>query len=237
VSSGRFLQTFTLMLVLSLSIYPAALSERVGANDEKERSEKPDDNSSSLASINLTIPAQPMIKSSSSRLNAIDKTYIDAYTILRERNSCSRFFGGSYISTVVLNLLYPKLKKTTLDQNEIGIIMSGSTTVGKDMQTGIGFRLFDNAIINLKGPFFQNFNLKLHKFFHNIGDYPPNSREARVIMLLHEMGHLLPGSGAHWLLPDDGGNVPQVMANTATILNQCNEQVKSLSFERDSAGQ
>jgi len=55
-------------------------------------------------------------------------------------------------------------------------------------------------------------------------------------MLLHELGHLLPGSGAHWLLPDDGGNFPQVVANTATVLNQCHEQVKALSLQPDTTG-
>jgi hypothetical protein len=225
------------MLALSLSIYPAALSERVTANDEKGESEQPNDNASILNSINLSIPAQPMVKIDSRQLTVIDKTYLDAYSILRERNPCSRFFGGSYISTVVLNLLYPKLKKTALEQNEVGIIMSGATTTGKDFRTGIGFRLFENVVINLKGPFFQSFNLKIRKFFNNVGNYPANTREARIVMLLHELGHLLPGSGPHWLLPDDGGNFPQVIANTATVLNQCNEQIKSLSLQRDSSGQ
>jgi hypothetical protein len=128
------------------------------------------------------------------------------------------------------------LRKTTLNDIEIGIVMSGEITTGHDAQSGTGFRLFEKVVINMKGPFFQSFNPKTHKFFNKIGDYPANTREARVLMLLHELGHLMPGSGAHWLLPDDGGNFPQVIANTAMVLNKCGEQVKALSLQRPEIG-
>jgi hypothetical protein len=234
--SRKHLRAFTLALIFSLSICPATLSEHLLANNDVEKSEHSDDPSYILANPNLNIPVQPLIGISSRRLSTIEQTYMDAYTILKENNSCSHFFGGSRIATVVLNQLYPSIRKTTLDHNEIGIVMSGSVTVGKDIPTGIGFRLFESVVVNLKGPFFQNFNLKNRRFFNHLGEFPPNTREARVLMLLHELGHLLPGSGAHWLLPDDGGNLPQVMANTATILERCGEQVKSLSLPNAAAG-
>jgi len=231
VSSRRLLHTFTFILVFSLSTYPVALSKHTVSNNEKKKSEQLYDPSLNSDNARLLVPEQPLISSSSPRLSVIDKTYLDAYTILRESNNCSHFFGGSYIAIVVLNRLYQSLRKTTLVENEIGIAMSGAITTGNDLQTGIGFRLFENVAVNMKGPFYQSFNPKTHKFFNKIGAYPANTREARVVMLLHELGHLLPGSGAHWLLLDDGGNFPQVIANTAMVMDKCNEQVKALSLQ------
>jgi hypothetical protein len=180
--------------------------------------------------VNLSIPAQPLWSNSSGQPTLIDKTYLDAYAILRENNSCSRFFGGPRVATVVLNSLYPKLE-TSLIENHVGISMSGSITMVTDFQTGASYRLFKRAFVNLTGPFYRSANSKSQGFFHKIGYYLANTREARVTMLLHELGHLLRGSDGLWLLPDDGDSHVQVAANTATIMNKCSEQIKALSME------
>jgi hypothetical protein len=180
--------------------------------------------------VNLNIPAQSLWISSSRPPTLIDKTYLDAYTILRESNSCSRFFGGPRVATVVLNSLYPILE-TSLIENHVGITMSGSITFVTDFQTGVRYRLFKRALINLRGPFYQSANSKTQDFFHKIGYYLANTREARVTMLLHELGHLLRGPDGGWLLPDDGDSHVQVAANTATIMNKCSEQIKALGME------
>lgn len=278
MSIGRFLQSFIITLVCSVSIFsalpvkPAGSSRRDYAHhnlvDIKKVSKRPDEsaksekfilktvettaasrsaevdsnaeenpkvalstnNPSIHGRVNLSIPAQPLWSSSSQQPTLIDKTYLDAYTILRENNSCSKFFGGPRIATVVLNSLYPRLE-TSLIENHVGISMSGSITLITDFQTGVSYRLFKRALVNLKGPFYRSANSKSQSFFHKIGYYLANTREARVTMLLHELGHLLRGPDGSWLLPDDGDDYVQVAANTATIMSKCSEQIKSLSME------
>ncbi|HEX8890617.1 MAG TPA: hypothetical protein VF779_15805 [Pyrinomonadaceae bacterium] len=237
MSSGRFLRITTFVLILSLSTQLVALCKRVAGNDEKEKSAQPVNPPNNSAKTNLFTPEQPLISRSSRPLTTIDKTYLDVYTILKENNSCSRFFGGSTIATVVLNFLYPNLKEKTLDQIEIGIVMSGAITTGSDEKSGLLFRLFENAVINRNGPFFQSFNPKTHRFFNKVGDYPANTREARAVMILHELGHLTRGANGQWLLPNDGGNLQQVIANTDAVLEQCNEQVKALSHLHTETGE
>jgi hypothetical protein len=278
MSIGRYLQSFIITLVCSISIFAALPIERVGLSrrdyahhnlvDIKKLSKRPDETvrsekfilktvESTVASaraeadssaseqpktalstrspsiygrVNLSIPAEPLWSSSSRQPTLIDKTYLDAYSILRESNSCSRFFGGPRIATVLLNSLYPRLE-TSLIENHVGISMSGSITFITDFQTGVSYRLFKRALVNLKGPFYQSANSKTQDFFHKIGYYLANTREARVTMLLHELGHLLRGPDGNWLLPDDGDNHVQVAANTDTVMNKCSEQIQSLSME------
>lgn len=236
MSGGRVLHSFTLMLVFSLWIQPAPLNGRATTDEDKDKSTAPGGSLNKSDSASLLAPMRPLISGLSQKVKVIDRAYLDAYTILSAENSCSKFFGGPYLATVILNLLYPKLKQTALDNNEVGIIMSGVTTTGQDKQTGVGFRLFENVAVNLKGPFFQSFNPKTHRFFNRVGGYPANTREARVVMLLHELGHLLPGSGPHWLLEDDANNFPQVMANTNSVLERCDAQVKSLGLQHTTIG-
>jgi hypothetical protein len=175
----------------------------------------------------LSIPVQPLLDGYSMQSSLIDKAYLDAYAILKESNSCSRFFGGAHIATSALNSLHPRLK-TTVVENHIGISMYGQFIFVTDFKTGISYRLFQNALVNLRGPFYRSANERSQNFFKKIGYYPANTREARVTMLLHELGHLLPGPDGRWLLPDDGGNHVQTAANTTTIMEKCSEQIKSL---------
>jgi hypothetical protein len=197
------------------------------AEDEREAT-PPTDSSAISRRVNLNMPTPPLFNSSSRRLTLIDKTYLDAYTILQESNSCSQFFGGPRIATSILNVLHPRLKETSLGDTHVAISMFGSITFGTDFQTGIHYRLFQQALVNLRGPFYQSINSRSQDFFHKIGHYPANTREARVSMLLHELGHLLRGADGRWLLPDDGDNQAQIAANTTTIMGKCSEQIKSL---------
>jgi hypothetical protein len=189
---------------------------------------QPNGNSASSRTVNLNIPTPALFDSSTRQLTLIDKTYLDAYTILRESNSCSQFFGGPRIATSILNFLHPRLKETSLGEDHVGIRMYGSITLGTDFQTGVSYRLFQQALVNLRGPFYQSINSRSQDFFKKIGHYPANTREARVAMLLHELGHLLRGADGRWLLADDGDDHAQIAANTAKIMSTCNEQIKSL---------
>ena len=201
----------------------------LSSNAEGERvATQPNGNSSGSRTVNLNIPVPSLFDSSARQLTLIDKTYLDAYTILQGSNSCSQFFGGPRIATSILNFLHPRLKETSLGEDHIGIRMFGPITLGTDYQTGVSYRLFQQALVNLRGPFYQSINSQSQDFFNKIGHYPANTREARVAMLLHELGHLLRGADGRWLLADDGSDPAQIAINTSKIMSTCSEQIKSL---------
>jgi hypothetical protein len=200
--------------------------ETKAAEEKPRKVVRPGDNA------NPGIPVQPLFNSSSRRLTLIDETYLDAHVILREGNTCSQFFGGPRIATSVLNFLRQRLKKQSLEDSHIAIIMVGPVTTGMDYQTGLKYRLFKEALVNQMGPFYQTVNQESKGFFHKIGHYQANTREARVTMLLHELGHLVAGSDGRWLLPDDEGKRSQVDANTNTIMDRCSEQIGLLNQQR-----
>lgn len=214
-------------------LQPAPARADSVAPQPKEPSETvpPGETTTNSASAHLSTPVQPLLSSSSKRPTLIDKTYLDAFTILQESNTCSMFFGGPRIATSVLNSLYPRLETALLD-NHVGIRMSGPITVVTDYQTGFRYRLFKKASINALGPFYRSADERHHGFFQKIGNYTANTREARVTMLLHELGHLLLGPDGRWLLTDDGDDHTKVEANTTAIMKTCNEQIKSLRQKR-----
>lgn len=225
MSIGGFLKTIVLMLVFSCITCQAVAFD--SKDEEMRDAARSEDDSATNGRVNLSIPAPPLFNRFSRPLSLIDKAYLDAYFVLRENNDCSRFFGGPRVATGILNSLYPRLD-TSVMENNIGINMFGRITFITDAQTGISYRLFQKALVNLRGPFYRSANYQSQGFFKRIGYYPANTREARVTMLLHELGHLLPGSNGRWLLPDDGGDHIQVAANTAIIMDKCSEQIKSL---------
>jgi hypothetical protein len=214
---------------------PAQADEVDSKDEEALGATSTSDNAPNFGKAILNIPVEPLFSSSSRQLSLIDKTYLDAFAILQERNACSQFYGGPRLATSVLNYLHPRLKETSLAENGIGIIMLGPITSGTDVQTGLTYRLFKQALVNLRGPFYQSVNYRSRNFFHKVGYYFANTREARVSMLLHELGHLLPDTNGRWLLLDDGGNEVQIAANTATIMDKCSEQIKGLSLQRAAA--
>ena len=257
MSVGTFSRA--LFLTLLLTTYAAALDERVSwsgassspslrgpAPSEPYRVEKFILNSAAAATtpaetievgdsaggaepaaaVSLILPSPPL--ELPARPSLIDRAYADAYAILSENNSCSGFFGGPRLATVVLNGLRPRLKTTVLSSN-VGIVMYGPIINGTDARTGLRYRLFKTAQVNLRGPFFHSASNLTQTFFRSIGGYAANTRKARVLMLLHELGHLAPaGGGGGWLLPDDGGDPVRVSANTDTVMGMCAAQIDSL---------
>lgn len=220
---------------IKLSVESTAASQADGAAsgvEEKPDAARPDEVAPVAGKVNLNIAVRPLLGSSSQPSSLIERAYLDAYSILQESNSCSRFFGGPRIATGILNSLQPRLQ-TAVIENHIGINMLGPITFVTDNETGVSYRLFQKALVNLSGPFYRSINYQSQNFFHRIGYYPANTREARVTMLLHELGHLLQDSQGRWLLLDDGNNPPQVAANTHTIMQRCSEQIKRLSPVKD----
>lgn len=156
--------------------------------------------------------------------NVLGRAYLDAFTILSADNSCSRFFGGALGATLVLNKLGDQLQTTLLDDPAVGIRMRGQVTTYRDMPTGVSYRLFDKAMINTQGPFYPNRRVNAL----TVGSFWQNSREARTLMLLHELAHLIKGADGSWLIPDDAGDAHLSQRNTATIEAACRAQIRAL---------
>jgi hypothetical protein len=156
------------------------------------------------------------------KLGLIDRAYLDAFTILNDDNECSRLFGGKF-ATAALTEFVLRLKPTYLEHN-VAIRMSGNTTIMQSNRTGFTFRVFDKAELNLSGSFFRN---TTHSWI--VSDFRPNSRETRVVVLLHELGHMVKSASDRWVLPDDGADRALSIANTKTVVSACREQIASLS--------
>jgi hypothetical protein len=162
-----------------------------------------------------------------SRDGQINRAYLDAVGILSEDNKCSRFFGGSRVALTVLARLAGRLHKSTLDSG-VGILMYGPVTDVVESNGGFRYRIFEKAVVNLAGPFSAHQTVLADPHVHYVGSFPPASREARVLMLLHELGHLIPGPDGKWLLPDDGGDNGQSDRNTRFVETRCGEQIRTL---------
>src|ERR1043166_1522142 len=168
------------------------------------------------------------------RLTDLQKAYLDSYSILRETNSCSEFFGGPS-SITALNDFVQQLRPTHLDK-QVGIRMTGVTTIIRKVATGFSYRLFEKAELNLDGPFYLGNGSPGRGLVFNVGRYSPNTREARVAVLLHELGHLIRKNNGDWVLPNDGDDFHVSAQNTDRVIAACGKQIGELrrfSFEEE----
>jgi len=154
--------------------------------------------------------------------------YHDAMKILQSKNQCSSFFGGSEASVDVFGNFMASLRKEYLPSS-IGLKMSGDYTNVINAATQVRYRLFDKATLNTGGPFYKQKISSSTATIPPIGSFVPNSREARVLMLLHELGHLMRGRDGKWLLPDDGRSMAESLTNTRTIESVCGEEIRALA--------
>jgi len=172
----------------------------------------------------------PVPKALSSRdprkFSLVDRAYLDVFTILNEDSSCSRFFGGRN-AIIALNEMVLHLKPRYFD-HDIAIRMSGQTTMVQSHATGFTFRLFEKMELNMAGSFFRAPSPS-ERHFTITPIYPPNSRETRVVVFLHELGHLVRGADDKWLLTDDGDDASLSLDNTERVISACREQITSLA--------
>jgi len=185
----------------------------------------------STAMMSLTVvSAKAVNPSTPSPLITEDKiletAYYDTLSILSTTNGCSDFFGG--ISAVeTFNGLISKVRKDYFS-SAIGIRMSGATTNVFNMKTKNRYRLFNQVSINGNGPFYRNKLTNAQALVSGIGRFAANTKEARVLMFLHELGHIVKGASGDWLLPDDGVDDSKSRENTKKIEDVCGEQIKNL---------
>lgn len=152
--------------------------------------------------------------------------YDDTVKILSEQNKCSDFFGGPAASLEVFRDLIAAARKEFF-ASSIGIQMSGATTKVSNAKTGRKHRYFDKVSINSNGPFYRQRLSETQGTVPTVGRFQPNTREARVLMLLHELGHIVETEGK-WLLPDDGHDAELSRSNTRKIEDVCGRQIRNL---------
>lgn len=153
--------------------------------------------------------------------------YRDGYTILSADNNCSRFFGDQAAVLEVFNQMLANFRKGVLEVST-GIKMSGAYSNYRNAATGFAYRLFDHEIINSRGSFYSQKRFNSQPRVPEVGHFAPNTRRARVLMLLHELAHLIKGQAGRWLIPDDGQSINQSHENTALIEKQCGEEIRKL---------
>ena len=160
-------------------------------------------------------------------LTPLDRAYLDAFTVLEHQNTCSEFFGG-HTAQDVLDLLVIELREERMNDARIGIRMSGPFTSFANAGEGISYRLFARAELNTEGPFCKAKVFTAEPFVPNVGSFQPNTRQVRVLILLHELAHLIQGRNGTWLIPDDGGNPQLSSRNTSTVESRCGVQIRNL---------
>jgi|GEM_PF-1489005 len=161
------------------------------------------------------------------KLSDIEKAYLDVFSILKEDNDCSRFYGGAPAISA-LNELFAKLHPTYLDKT-IAIRMSGRTTMFQSNMTKFTFRVFDKAEVNLAGAFYKG-NGPYERRIPLVGGLQPNTRASRIVVLLHELGHMVHNveNREQWLLPDDGNNQTLSINNTELVLGVCRKDIDAI---------
>lgn len=157
----------------------------------------------------------------------LTQAYIDVFNILSNQNTCSDFYGGPRTATTVLNGFVTRVKPRLL-LREVSFQMEGTPRLIRDRATGASYRLFEKTLVNSSGAFYQRRADPMRKFPGDIGNFAPGSRGARVLILLHELGHLIQDENGDWLIPDDGHDGTQSKANTLRIQQVCRKELDAL---------
>lgn len=169
-----------------------------------------------------TLRAQAFRRAS---LSNLDVAYLNAFTLLDQRGACRDFFGGSGAEEV-LDALVVELREERIHDSNIGIRMLGRFTIFSE--NNFSYRLFEAAELNNQGPFCKAKVFAADPFVPNVGSFRPNTRQARVLILLHELAHLIQRKDGQWLIPDDGDNSVLSRRNTATVESHCGKQIRAL---------
>ena len=171
-----------------------------------------------------TEPPEALFLPNANQLTPLEEAYLDAFSILKEDNTCSAFYGGPP-SIEVLNRLKQQLKPAYLDST-VAVRMTGKTMRVTSLQYPLSYRLFEKAELNLRGPFYRGEACHSDRSVTIVGSFLPNTREARVTILLHELGHLIERRNKQWLLPNDGNSDHLSRENTERVIAVCDKQIR-----------
>jgi hypothetical protein len=187
-----------------------------------------------LATVEIEVlasEANPLIEPSANlplvaEDDVFSSAYYDTLAILGTTNRCSEFFGGP--STIeVFNQLIAKMRKDYFS-SDIGIRMSGVTSNIFNTATNRKYRLFKQVTLNGNGAFYRSKYLNSIQSLPGIGTYRSDTREARVLMLLHELGHIVTADDGKWLLPNDGNDEKLSRRNSMEIEKICGNEIAHL---------
>jgi hypothetical protein len=106
--------------------------------------------------------------------------------------------------------------------------MSGQTVSLMNDRTKSQYRLFDSVSINSNGSFYRDRVAHSLAPLPGMGTFQANTKEVRVLMLLHELGHSIKGDDGNWLLPDDGKSDDLSRKNSQKVEEVCGKQIKAL---------
>lgn len=158
--------------------------------------------------------------------DVFSSAYHDTLAILRAGNRCSEFFGGA--ATVdIFDRLIARMHKDYFAA-DIGIRMGGETENILNTQTNRRYRMFEKVELNGNGPFYQSKYSDSAHTLPGIGTYGPDTRDARVLMLLHELGHTVKADDGKWLLPNDGADESLSRRNSMKVEKICGEEISNL---------
>jgi hypothetical protein len=213
---GMSLMFFALITTQAkASAVPPAFIDRPEIEEDLRRDSEP--------AVSAPLPAPVLV----TKDKVLASAYYNTLAILSTNNRCSDFFGGPAISTEVFNRLVGQVRKD-YDSASIAMRMSGSTTDVRNAQTNAHYRLFERVSINANGPFYRRAITRADRTVSGIGSFQPNTQEVRVLILLHELGHVMKGTDGKWLLPDDGKNEELSRNNSRKIEEVCGDQIKGL---------
>lgn len=170
-------------------------------------------------------PAAPSPLISKDRV--LGSAYFNTLRVLSSENSCSAFFGGSVTATDVFKQMIARVRKDH-QAAAIGMSMSGAIVTVRNELTKKDYRLFDRVSINTNGPFYRKRISQSDPALPRLGTFEPNTKEVRVLMFLHELGHVIKGEDGNYLLPNDGKDEALSHQNSQKINDVCGEQIKSL---------
>lgn len=160
-------------------------------------------------------------------LSPLDRAYLDVRILVGLQGACSGFFGGSKVEKVLEELVV-ELREERFSDARIGVRMSGSFTLFDDSEKSLSYRLFETADLNTQGPFYKAKVFAADPYVPAVGSFGPNTREVRALILLHELAHLVQGTGGAWLIPDDGESPLLSRLNTSTVESKCGRQIRAL---------
>jgi hypothetical protein len=158
------------------------------------------------------------------KLSLLDEAYLDAFGILSRNNECSRWFGGPP-ATEVLNEFRQRIKQAYFNR-QIAFEMKGEYMLVTSARTRISYRIFPRNEINVEGAFYRGNSFRTEPRAKPIGWFMPSTREARLLILLHELGHLIKSDDGQWLLRDDGHNPYLSDKNTGRVLASCGAEIR-----------
>jgi hypothetical protein len=177
-----------------------------------------------------TVPSQAQIPQRlvlEKRDFEVTQAYSDVFRILSDQNTCSGFYGGPRAATTVLNGLVPAVESHRLT-NDVTFKMSGRPQLVHDNVSGASYRLFQKVMVNTNSSFYKRRLDTLLRFPADVGRFPPGTRAARALILLHELGHLIQGANGEWLIPDDGYDDALSQRNTLRVQQVCRAQLQAL---------